>query len=236
MPLELTGDAIVETALDHLGEPYILGARAPMANAKWKGPWDCAEFVSWCVFQTTGILFGTKPRTDPVLADAFTGFWFDQAREAGAVIPVEAAVGVVGAILLRAPAPQAIGHIAFSDGDGGTIEAFNKTRGVIRSKATGRRWDVGVLVPGVSYFQSDAPVPFEPPPLQVLRVTQPLTRGPLVRKVQRALLDAGFKPGKADGVFGPQTAHAVRDFQNAHDLVADGEVGAVTLKALKIKA
>lgn len=235
MPQELTGDAILETALDHLDEPYILGARAPMANAKWKGPWDCAEFVSWCLFQTTGILFGTKPRTDPVLADAFTGFWFDQAREANATVPVETAVGIVGAILLRAPTPQAIGHIAFSDGAGGTVEAFNKKRGVIRSTAGGRRWDVGVLVPGVTYFQSDKPVVIEPPPAQVLRVTEPLMRGELVRKVQRALIAAGLNPGKADGVYGPQTAHAVRDFQASRDLVADGEVGPLTLKALKVK-
>jgi hypothetical protein len=236
MPEDLTGDAILRTAEAHLDEPYILGARAPMGNAKWKGPWDCAEFVSWCVFQTTGILFGTQPRSDAVLADAFTGFWFDQAREANATIPIETAVGIVGAILLRAPAPQAIGHIAFSDGTGGTVEAFNKNRGVIRSKAGGRRWDVGVLVPGVSYFQSDTPVLIEPPPSQVLRVTQPLMRGPLVRKVQRALADAGFNPGKVDGVYGPQVAHAVRDFQSTRDLVADGEVGPATLKALKIKA
>lgn len=233
MSQERTGDAIIRTAEAHLREPYILGARAPMGNSKWAGPWDCAEFVSWCVFQTTGILFGTKPRTDPVLADAFTGFWFDQARDEQAGIEIEAAVGIVGAVLLRAPTSQAIGHIAFSDGAGGTIEAFNKKHGVIRSKATGRRWDIGVLVPGVSYFQSDEPVPFEPP-VGVLRLTQPLTRGPLVKKVQRALIAAGFSPGKADGVYGPQTAHAVRDFQSTRDLVADGEVGSATLKALKL--
>jgi N-acetylmuramoyl-L-alanine amidase len=235
MPLELTGDAIIRTAQAHLNEPYILGARAPMANARWQGPWDCAEFVSWCVFQTTGILFGTRPSTDAILADAFTGFWFADAHAANATIPVESAVGIVGAILLRAPAPQAIGHIAFSDGAGGTVEAFNKKRGVIRSAAGGRRWDVGVLVPGVTYFQSDEPVSIEPPPAQVLRVTHPLMRGALIKKVQRALLAAGFNPGNADGVYGPQTAHAVRDFQSTRDLVADGEVGPATLKALKLK-
>lgn len=233
MPQELTGDAIIRTAEAHLGEEYILGARAPMGNSKWRGPWDCAEFVSWCVFQTTGILFGTKPRNDPVLADAYTGFWFDQMLEANAGIEVEAAVGIVGAVLLRAPTSQAIGHIAFCDGAGGTVEAFNKKHGVIRSKASGRRWDMGVLVPGVSYFQADEPVPFEQPKF-VLRVTQPLTRGPLVRKVQRALIAAGFNPGKPDGVFGPQTAHAVKEFQSTKDLVADGEVGPLTLKALKL--
>ena len=31
-----------------------------------------------------------------------------------------------------------------------------------------------------------------------------------------------------------QTAHAVREFQSTRDLVADGEVGAATLKALKL--
>jgi hypothetical protein len=229
----MTGDAILATAEKHLREPYILGARAPMGNSKWKGPWDCAEFVSWCVFQTTGLLYGVRPRQDPVLADAFTGFWSDDARRDGATVTIDIAVGIAGAVLLRAPTPQAIGHIAFSDGAGGTVEAFNKKNGVIRSKATGRRWDVGVLVPGVSYFQSERPVPFTPPEF-VIRLTEPLTRGDLVRKIQRALSAAGFHPGKVDGVFGPQTAHAVREFQSAHNLVADGEVGAITLEALKI--
>lgn len=233
MPRENTGDAILRTAVEHVGESYILGARAPMANANWTGPWDCAEFVSWCVFRTTGILYGTEPRTDPVLADAYTGFWSAQSRADNALVSIEVAVGIAGAILLRVPAPQAIGHIAFSDGAGGTVEAFNKKHGVIRSKATGRRWDTGVLVPRVSYFQSEKPVDFSPPEL-VLRVTQPLMRGPLVRKVQRALNAAGFFPGKADGVYGPQTAHAVRAFQSTRDLVTDGEVGPATLKALKL--
>jgi N-acetylmuramoyl-L-alanine amidase len=235
MPTALTGDAIIKTAGAHLNEPYILGARVPMSNSEWKGPWDCAEFVSWCVFQTTGVLFGTRPRTDAILADAYTGYWFEDAHANGASIPVDVAVETPGAILLRAPAPQSIGHIAFSDGAGGTVEAFNKKRGVIRSSAGGRRWDVGVLVPGVSYFRSAEPVPFQPPPERLLRVTQPLMRGPLVKKVQRALLAAGFNPGKQDGVYGPQTARAVRDFQSTRDLVADGEVGLATLKALKLR-
>ena len=66
--------------LNHIGEQYVLGARAPMGNANWRGPWDCAEFASWYVFQAPGILFGTQPQNDPVLADAYTGFWGDQAQ------------------------------------------------------------------------------------------------------------------------------------------------------------
>ena len=77
-----TATDVFDLAIKHLGEPYVLGARAPMGNSKWRGPWDCAEFASWCLFQGTGVLFGVMPRNNPVAADAFTGFWADQAREA----------------------------------------------------------------------------------------------------------------------------------------------------------
>jgi hypothetical protein len=76
---------------EHLGEQYILGARAPMGDAGWHGPWDCAEFASWCVFQASGILFGVQPRHDPMLADAYTGYWGEQARADSAMITPEAA-------------------------------------------------------------------------------------------------------------------------------------------------
>ena len=234
MARQVTGEATLALALEHLDEKYVLGARAPMANSKWSGPWDCAEFVSWCLYQATGILYGTQPTHDPIRADAYTGYWWEQARADRATIDINSAATIEGAILLRAPSAQAIGHIAFSDGKGGTVEAHSTARGVIRAQATNRRWDCGVLVPGVSYFQGEKPVVLATPAF-VLRVTDPLTRGPSVRKVQRALSDAGFFPGRTDGIYGPQTAHAVQQFQNAKGLVADGEVGPATLKALKIQ-
>jgi peptidoglycan hydrolase-like protein with peptidoglycan-binding domain len=40
----------------------------------------------------------------------------------------------------------------------------------------------------------------------------------------------------ADGVFGPQTAHAVKSFQAAHGLTADGIVGPATAQALGLSA
>lgn len=214
-------------------ESYVLGARAPMGNAGWKGPWDCAEFVSWCVFQATGVLFGTEPRDDPMLADAFTGFWAQQAAAAGALIDVDEAARIPGAAVLRRPRPGAIGHIVLSDGLGGTVEAHSSARGVVADTLSGRRWDHGILVPGVSHLRGEDAVSLKPAPA-TLRLTQPLTRGALVQRVQRALAARGFAPGADDGIYGPQTAHAVRLFQAAHGLVADGEVGPRTLKALKL--
>jgi len=49
--------------------------------------------------------------------------------------------------------------------------------------------------------------------------------GPYVRLLQARLKDYGFDPGPVDGVFGSGTEAAVRKFQSAFWLVADGIVG-----------
>ena len=46
--------------------------------------------------------------------------------------------------------------------------------------------------------------------------------------IQRGLIPKG----KADGVFGPKTEIAVKQFQSANKLTPDGIAGTVTLKAL----
>lgn len=58
----------------------------------------------------------------------------------------------------------------------------------------------------------------------------------MVHRVQTALKRRGFDPGTADGItFGPGTEHAVRQFQAANGLVADGIVGQRTWSALGFK-
>jgi len=55
-----------------------------------------------------------------------------------------------------------------------------------------------------------------------------------VRGLQRRLLDAGYGTGELeiDGRFGPETEAAVKAFQEASDLQADGIVGPLTWTAL----
>lgn len=55
---------------------------------------------------------------------------------------------------------------------------------------------------------------------------------PAVRDVQTALTNQGYNPGTADGVFGPKTEAAVRQFQRDKRLTSDGEVGLSTASQL----
>lgn len=53
-----------------------------------------------------------------------------------------------------------------------------------------------------------------------------------IKDIQTALKNAGFDPGPADGNMGKKTKKAIRDFQEAHGLKADGKVGPKTWAAM----
>jgi conjugal transfer mating pair stabilization protein TraG len=59
-------------------------------------------------------------------------------------------------------------------------------------------------------------------------------RGPAVRDVQQALLALGYKlpTHGADGIRGPETVAAVKEFQQANNLTVDGDPGPETVAAL----
>lgn len=62
-------------------------------------------------------------------------------------------------------------------------------------------------------------------------VSHPLV-GDDVAALQRRLTEMGFDCGRVDGIFGRQTAQALREFQRNVGLVADGTCGPATFKAL----
>ncbi len=66
---------------------------------------------------------------------------------------------------------------------------------------------------------------------RLLYLQTPCMRGEDVHSVQQALIKAGFDI-EVDGIFGQQTAGAVKTFQERNDLTADGIVGPATLAAL----
>lgn len=67
---------------------------------------------------------------------------------------------------------------------------------------------------------------------RILRLVRPLMEGADVRKLQEKLKAAGFAISVADGVFGPGTDKAVKEFQKKKSLVADGMVGSKTLELM----
>ncbi len=65
----------------------------------------------------------------------------------------------------------------------------------------------------------------------MLKLTDPFMEGPDIRAMQQALADVGIDVG-VDGVFGPGTEAAVRQFQEREGLTADGIAGPATLSRL----
>lgn len=227
-----TGKGILERARAHVGEIY-RNVLVPKNDPDWSGPWDCAEFASWLVFQESGQLYGcTNPDGDPAKTEAYTGAWRRDAEKRGRMVSVEEAAATPGAMLLRyPPGPGQMGHIAVSDGKGGTVEAKSSKDGVVADKVGGRRWNTGVLVPGIDYHGATERVSVRPPAV-LYALGLPNMNPEVVRRIQRALKDKHFDPGTIDGVFTPDMAEAVNRFQKAMGIVADGEVGPETARLL----
>jgi len=232
-PGAATGAGLLRRAKEHIGESYA-NVLVPKDDPAWKGPWDCAEFMSWLVFQEAHKLYGClDDKEKPSKADAYTGAWRDDVAHLGNRVSVDQAAATVGGIVLRyPPSPGAMGHIAVCDGMGGTVEAKSKKDGVVADTVHDRRWDTGVLIPGITYKGGDG-LSVRPPAL-IYRRNAPNMDSAIVARIQRALAANGFDPGEIDGEFGPATEAAVLNFQRTQGLVEDGEVGPNTAAALRI--
>jgi N-acetylmuramoyl-L-alanine amidase len=102
------------------------------------------------------------------------------------------------------------------------VRDFQQRRGLITD---------GLVGPATYRALRDATYQLGARPLAYL-VSQPIT-GDDVQALQERLLELGFDAGRPNGVFGPQTEHAVRNFQREYGLVVDGICGSATLRSLR---
>jgi hypothetical protein len=237
--MSFTGQDVIDIGTSRVGQVYVLGAQVPLDNANWKGPWDCAEFTSWCAYQAYGLIFGAGKVTKVAKAEPFSGHWYAEAKSRGRVIRWQDALQIPGAAVIRAPAPGKIGHVAFALGDGTrTLEARGKDFGVgIFDGALQRAWSIGCLLPGVDYAgvaTPAVPVADALPQAGHLWLRLPNFRGPDVVALQRALAAAGVDPGPVDGSFGPMTQAALVSFQILRGLEVDGLFGPRSAAALQL--
>jgi len=65
-----------------------------------------------------------------------------------------------------------------------------------------------------------------------LKVEAPQMRGDDVATLQSRLIDMGFNPGRVDGIYGPTTESAVKEFQKSVGVKIDGICGPGTVIAL----
>ena len=92
------------------------------------------------------------------------------------------------------------------------------------------RWDLAlpIVIRGITIDENSLGGAEAP---RMLRLTTPPMTGDDVRALQQALVGAGANLA-VDGVFGPQTDAAVRQFQQQQGLAVDGVVGTATRSAL----
>ena len=96
-----TGAGLLRRAREHIDEKYV-NVLVPKDDPNWKGPWDCAEFMSWLVYQEARILYGCEDdKAKPSKAEAYTGAWQKDVERLGIRVSVDTAVATVGGIVLR---------------------------------------------------------------------------------------------------------------------------------------
>ncbi|MFA4834844.1 MAG: hypothetical protein WC749_02065 [Dehalococcoidia bacterium] len=149
----ITGADLLKEAENHLGDEYELGADVPLEQGDdYHGETDCAEMATEVVHEVTGRIFGALAplSSNP---DPWTGAWYAD-MVAGNVIQVtvDRAMRTPGALLLRRN--KSGGHIGFSDGKGGTVEAMGEQWGVVRGRAGGRGFQWGIFIPGICYEET----------------------------------------------------------------------------------
>lgn len=129
----------------------------------------------------------------------------------------------------------------YNANDIAALRAFQRANGLTVTGVADLGTQLALYAPTAIAAQSAAtPTPSAIPaatPVPTIPTVYPIAlrvgmNGEAVRAMQQRLITLGFLTGRADGIFGTQTAAAVSAFQRAHNLRADGIAGQQTLTQL----
>lgn len=127
------------------------------------------------------------------------------------------------------------------DGSYGTDTAeaiyhFQKNNGLVRDSIAGETTLKRLFSTAAQENTAEPSAPTPTPEIPTATITTALmTLGDVndsVKAMQQRLINLGYLTGMADGIFGNQTYRAVKEFQKANALYADGIAGKKTIAAL----
>ncbi len=122
------------------------------------------------------------------------------------------------------------------------VKAFQKANGLKADGVAGTATQKAVFsgtakaAPKATATPTAAPKATATPVPSLLQAVSALkegSEGSAVKELQRKLIELGYLTGTADGKYGKNTVSAVKAFQKANKLKADGVAGKLTLEALK---
>lgn len=153
-----TGQELVDLAMTQRGKRYIFGfeVQPGFNNFVNAAAWDCSELVE----RTCG------------LKGVYIPDGSNNQRQFCKSITVDKGLATPGALLFIGG--NATHHVAFSRGDGSTIEAKGSKWGVIVQENNKGRFDRAGLIPGVTYPGQVTGATMTPPPGSLAAVAQGL--------------------------------------------------------------
>lgn len=244
--VRLTGDGaadLVRVALSQVGyhesdsASDLSGTASGKGNyteyGRWYGLQDlwCAMFVSWCAAQA-GIGTDVIPKTSSTVVGLNRFLAAGQAHARLEIVSGKFIPEAGDLIYFKNSRNDAVtNHVGivtgYADGIVSTVEG-NTSSGCVRCLRYTVMDTYIVYVCRPAYRTSAAQPPENDPPLPVLSRG---TSGESVRALQLLLSGCGYGL-EADGIFGPLTEQAVRDYQRARGLAVDGIVGRMTWESL----
>lgn len=123
------------------------------------------------------------------------------------------------------------GHVGYYMGNGIVREWRGYKYGRVDTELKGRAWTHWYELPFVNYSGQTAQLPEEKEPVSVgtlgSRLLKKGRKGDDVKMLQELLLELGYSLPRygADGDYGSETVLAVKEFQQANGLTADGQYG-----------